>query len=107
MPVPCWGLRFLSCAYRLRSSLLLARYYNIMRISQDTFFSVLVKVLLLTTVALDPVVNFLKVELGQTTTLDEGYLSLSYPLIDGILAHIEHVGNLLNTDESSFDLHCI
>ena len=78
-----------------------------MRVSQDTFFLVLVKVLLLTTVPLDPVVNFLKVELGQATTLDEGYLSLSYPLIDGILAHIEHVGNFLNTDESSFDLHCI
>jgi len=78
-----------------------------MRVSQDTFFPVLVKALLLTTVALDPVVNFLKVELEQTAALHGRYPPLTCPLIDGVFADIQHVGNFLNTDKSSFDLHCI
>jgi hypothetical protein len=83
-----WNRKFLIFALLEDThSLLLDRYYNIMRISQDTFFLVLVEFLFLNAILLDPFFNFLKVELGQSTTLDQRYLSLSYPLIDGIFTY--------------------
>jgi len=63
--------------------------------------------LFLAGVTIDPVVNFLKVELEQTAALHGRYPPLTCPLIDGVFADIQHVGNFLNTNKSSLNLHCI